>query len=116
MSKRKWTFRIKHILSAIEEIESYTSGMDFESFSGASLVQRACERCFEIIGEAAAGMPDDIKTQYPSVPWSKLKGMRNFLAHQYDEVLETTLWNTVKNDLQGLKQGLQKIDLTQLDE
>lgn len=109
MSKKQWAFRIRHIRESVDEIMTYAHGHDFESFSNTPVLQRAVERCLEIIGEASSGVPDEIKQNYPSIPWNKLKGMRNFLAHQYDEVLEKVLWDTISQDIPKLQEQLSVI-------
>lgn len=111
MSERVWTYRIRHMLQAIEEIQTYTTGMDEEGFYGNQQVQRAVERCFEIIGEAATRLPPPILKQYPDIPWSKIKGMRHFVIHEYDRVLENVLWTTIRNDLGNLQEQLKSISL-----
>lgn len=83
MSKKQWAFRIRHIRESVDEI----------------------------IGEASSAVPDEIKQNYPSIPWSKLKGLRNFLAHQYDEVLEKVLWNTISLDIPKLQEQLSMITI-----
>ncbi len=39
MSKKKWTFRIRHMSEAIDEILAYTQQLDFESFSRSTMAQ-----------------------------------------------------------------------------
>ncbi len=36
-----------------------------------------------IVGEAARNVPGDIRERYPQIPWQKIIGMRNRLAHDY---------------------------------
>ncbi len=40
------------ILKATEDIEEYTSGLEYSGFIGNGMVQAAVERKFQIIGEA----------------------------------------------------------------
>lgn len=40
------------ILRASREIQSFTSGMNINTYRGSDITQRAVERDFEIIGEA----------------------------------------------------------------
>jgi uncharacterized protein with HEPN domain len=111
MSERKWAYRVRHMIDAIIEIKTYTQGMDFEAFAKNRQVQRAVERCFEILGEAATKIPDDVQQKYPAIPWSKIKGMRHFVIHDYDRVLDLSVWNTVSHDLEPLQSQLHDISL-----
>ena len=43
---------IEHILSCIDRIQSYTEGLDYDSFLQKQVVQDAIVRQLEIIGEA----------------------------------------------------------------
>lgn len=50
MSKREDRLLIKDIIDSIQKIESYVSGIDFDTFSDQVMVQDAVVRNFEIIG------------------------------------------------------------------
>jgi len=106
-----WTFRIGHILDAIEQIQSFTEGMSLEAFIDDEKTLRAVERCFEIIGEASRKIPKQVHDGYPDIPWKRIMGLRHFIAHQYDEVREIALWNTIRNDLDDLKKKLLAMEL-----
>ena len=68
MSERDWIFRIDDMLNAIAEIESFVSGRSYDDFINNKMAFRAAERCFEILGEAARKIPDDIKARHNTVP------------------------------------------------
>jgi len=38
-------------------------------------LQDSIIRRIEIIGEAVKNLPDDVKNNYPEVPWKKIAGM-----------------------------------------
>jgi uncharacterized protein with HEPN domain len=100
MSKRdQWIFRIRHIAEAIERIVEYTKSLTCAEFVENRMVREAVERNFEIIGEAASKTPSEIQEKYRDIPWQKMKALRNFIIHQYDEVEEIALWNTIQKDL-----------------
>ena len=50
--------RLQHVLDAINEIETYTKGVDFAQFSSNSMLFSACVRQLEIVGEAANRLTD----------------------------------------------------------
>jgi len=57
--------------------------MDFDSFAKDEKTLYAVIRAVEIIGEAAAKIPDEVRSDFPKVPWREVKGMRNKLVHNY---------------------------------
>lgn len=63
-------------------------------------------RNLEVIGEASSHLPIEIQEQYPDVPWSMMKGIRNILAHEYFGVDLEIVWKTVQDDLPILKKRL----------
>lgn len=66
-------------------------------------------RAFEIIGEAARRIPDEIKDKYPQIEWSKIIAMRNKLAHDYDMVSYEVVWQTGKLIIPELILKIEKI-------
>lgn len=55
------------------------------------------ERQLFIIGEAAARLPDDWKQRLPEVPWRKIVGLRNLLAHGYWVIDAEELWDVARS-------------------
>ncbi len=108
MSPRDWKDYIQDILIAIQEIFSFTSGTNFESFRNDVKTIRAVELNFIIIGEAVNAIPEDVQTNYPHIPWHFMRAMRNRLVHVYFEVDPKLVWDTVKNDLPPLIPALEK--------
>ncbi len=71
-------------------------------------------RKFEIIGEAAKQVPENVKQEYPSVPWREMAGMRDKLIHFYFGVNYELLWQTIRNRIPEIKPVIRQIlqDLT----
>jgi uncharacterized protein with HEPN domain len=61
MSKREPFLLIQDRLESIQKIKSYTLGMTWQDFQNDDKTIDAVIRNFEIIGEAANRVPDDIK-------------------------------------------------------
>lgn len=82
-------------------------GGDHERFEADPVVQAAAQRWLEIIGEAAARLSDDFKTEHPDVAWRDLIGMRNILAHGYFHVDREVMWNAITRDVPKLRSALE---------
>jgi uncharacterized protein with HEPN domain len=100
---------LKDILEAIERIESYVKGCNFEQFSKNTLVEDAVVPNFEIIGEAAKHIPAEMEHAYPLIKWKDMAGMRDKLAHEYFGVDVEILWKTSVNRLPALKPQIEEL-------
>lgn len=107
--EREWIFRIRHILTAIEKIDRYTSNMTFEQFTVDERTIDAVIRNFLVIGEATRHVPGDVRASNPDIPWKLMEGMRHMLVHAYDAVKLDTVWQTVTEDLPPLVAPLRRI-------
>ena len=104
-SSRDWSFRIKDVLTAIENIEKYTAKMTFAKFKKNQLVVDAVIRNFEIIGEASNHIPKSIQSSHPTIPWRQMIALRNFLIHEYFGIDFNTIWQTARIHLPALKEN-----------
>lgn len=102
MPPRDWKFRIQDILDAVQAIQEYTEGMAFKTFSEDRKTVDAVVRNLIIIGEAAIQIPEDLCATYPEVPWYEMRGMRNFVVHEYFKASDRVIWDTVQVDLPSL--------------
>lgn len=74
---------LNHILECITIIQTYTDGMDKDSFLDNSLVQDGVIRNLEIIGESTKQLNQAFRAKYPQIEWKKIAGMRDKLIHDY---------------------------------
>lgn len=65
---RKAVLYLKDIPAALDSIQAFTADFDVEAFQEDDKTLSAVIRKFEIIGEAAKGLPEFIREQYPEVP------------------------------------------------
>ncbi len=100
---------LKDILSAMDSIEIFVDNMDFEEFKEDDKTSSAVIRKFEIIGEATKKLPDEIKNEYPDIPWREMAGMRDKLIHFYFRVKYELVWHTVKDVIPQIKPSLIKV-------
>lgn len=109
MSPENWKLRIDDISESLDRIFEYVEGLDYKSWLNDQKTIDAVIRNLEIIGEAAANVPQEIQDQYVDIPWYQMKGMRNILIHEYFGVDNDVIWRTIQEDLPGLKAKILKL-------
>jgi uncharacterized protein with HEPN domain len=85
------------MVAAGEAILRYTDGVTFDAFADNDEKRAAVERQVFVIGEGAARLPDEWKQRRPVVPWRKIIGLRNLLAHGYWVIDAEELWDVARN-------------------
>jgi len=109
MTMRDYQFYVKDILDAMEAIDTFAAGMEFDQFKADDKTSSAVIRKFEIIGEAAKHIPDSIRDKYPDVPWKEMAGMRDKLIHFYMGVKYELVWQTIKDVIPQIKPVLRQM-------
>ncbi|MCY4133633.1 MAG: DUF86 domain-containing protein [bacterium] len=85
---------IEHILLAAERLEEIADdGRDL--FETSWMARAAAERQLEIIGEAAGKLSQELARQRPGLPLDKARAMRNFIAHDYDDIDRELVWEAI---------------------
>ena len=95
MTQRQLSEFLEDILDAITEIEGFIANVRFEAFIENREKVLAVVKLLEIIGEATKKIPDELRRQYPDIPWKAVTGMRDVLVHEYWQVDEAVVWGTV---------------------
>lgn len=106
--KRVSKLYIKDILDSIKSICKYTNGLSFKAFRSKKIVIDAVVRNFEIIGEAAKNVSENVKYIQPGIPWKEMSGMRNKIIHEYFGIDLDIIWKTIQG-LPDLETAFKKI-------
>ncbi len=77
---------------AAREIVQFVQGMKWAKFENDKIVRYAVERQLLVIGEAANHVSDQFRKEHPEIPWGRIIGQRNVLAHEYGEILVERIW------------------------
>ncbi len=107
--KRNYLFFLKDVLEYADKARSFTKGMNFNDFINDEKTFMATVRALEIIGEAIRHIPDEIRKNYPEIPWYQIIGFRNTVIHEYFGIDKKLVWDTLKDDLTFVKEQISKI-------
>jgi uncharacterized protein with HEPN domain len=105
---REPNLSLRDISEAISMIERFTLGMDFDAYREDLKTMAAVERKLLLISEAAVRLGDEGPALCPGLPWENIRGIGNWLRHQYDRVDVETVYRTVREDLPALKAGVER--------
>jgi len=99
------------IVEAIKLILHYVEGVDFDSLAANIEKQDAILRRITIIGEATKRLSKDFREQHPTIHWKEIAGMRDVIAHDYDEVDLDEVWTVVNENLPQLLAYIEPLTL-----
>src|SRR3954453_8918483 len=106
LSSRTPDQSLHDILKSILMIEQFVAGVSFERFREEPMRIAAVERHLQKISEAAIRLSDQADILCPGIPWRNIRGIGNFLRHEYDRVDLDTVWHTVIDHLPPLKSSV----------
>ena len=109
MSKREPLLLLEDIIESIRKIRIYTNGLSLADFLKDDKTIDAVIRNFEIIGEAANRIPDEIRDKFQSVNWHRIRGFRNRIVHDYMGIDYEIVWEIIEKDLEDLQNKIQAI-------
>ena len=100
---------IQKIIGYIEDIEIYVGNMQAKDFLTDKKTITACAFTVSQIGEITKEIEEETIKKYSTIPWNSIKGMRNRIVHDYENVDLSVLWGTIKESLPDLKEKLKDI-------
>jgi uncharacterized protein with HEPN domain len=96
---------LEQMIEAASRATSFIDGMELEDFLGDIRTQQAVAMSLINIGEMATRIERDhsqFHAAYSDLSWSKMKGIRNRIAHGYIELDFSVVWDTTAVDLPEL--------------
>ena len=99
---RKVLLFLKDMRVAAERVRLYTQNISFESYRQNQEKIDATLHNLEIIGEAAKNIPDEVRANYPTIPWRSMARFRDVIAHHYFGIDLETVWDIIENELPAL--------------
>ena len=100
--------RLRDMLEAIAAIERHLH-RGKAAFEQDELLQGWFVRNLQILGEAARGLPDDVRALTPDIEWPQIIGMRNVLVHGYLDIDADIVWDAASRDAPALKPHIEEL-------
>ena len=108
-ARREWRCYIHDMIGFCEKVQAWTKGLNRAEFIADDAVYAATLRNLGLIGKAATRIPDSIRKANPGIPWSKIIGMRNRLAHACLHINNPAIWSIIRDDVPALVPALRRI-------
>lgn len=106
---------IQKIIMYINDVFKYIEGINAKEFLNDKKTITACAFSVTQIGELVKEISDETIEKYNKIPWNSIKGMRNRIVHDYENVDLSVLWGTIHESLPQLKDELEDIILKETD-
>ncbi|MDR1777229.1 MAG: DUF86 domain-containing protein [Desulfovibrio sp.] len=90
------------MLEYAKNLRDYSERCDRDSFLNDALLQNAAGMCFINLGEFQNRLPEEFKLQQSGIPWAKIRGLRNIMAHDYVSVDWNLIWEVMQDGIPQL--------------
>ncbi len=98
------------IIDSSKKILDFTKGVssaddfyaDFKTFDAVLMN-------FVVIGESVAKLSQELRDQHSHIPWAKIKGFRNIVAHNYFGVDAEEVWQIIQTHIAVLLKDIKAI-------
>jgi uncharacterized protein with HEPN domain len=98
------------ILESVESILNFSGEHhDLEDFYKDKKTFDAVLMNFIIVGEAISRLSENFKTENYQVPWNRIKGFRNIIAHDYFGVNPEIVWQIIHDEIPNFKEKIEQI-------
>ena len=108
MQKDEFVY-VGHMLDKAHEALSLVRGKTHQDYDSDSILRLALTHLIQVIGEAARRVSPQFRDRHPQIPWEAIAGMRSKIVHDYMNVDEDIVWDSVTQELQPLIEELKKI-------
>jgi uncharacterized protein with HEPN domain len=107
--KEKDKIILKKIIGYIDDVSIYVSEINQKSFITDKKTLFACAFAISQIGELSGEISESVQKENADISWKSIKGMRNKIVHDYENIDFNVLWGTIEKSLPELRNQLGKI-------
>lgn len=97
------------MLDAAQQIQAAVQPLTLATFKSNREKQAAVLYFCLIIGEATKRISFELRAQASEIPWREMAGLRDIVAHQYDQVDLETVWQITQTSIPDLQFRLESL-------
>jgi uncharacterized protein with HEPN domain len=109
MSERSQAWYLTEIVESAEIMQQEIKDMTEDEFLASQTAKDAVCFRFIAVGHAASQLTEETRSLLQDVPFERMRGMRNVLAHDYTVIDYTRVWRTAVQDVPKLAQKIQPV-------
>jgi uncharacterized protein with HEPN domain len=102
---------LRHMVNAIEQLESYMRGMSESEFAARVMVQDAAAYQVRIVSETAKNISSEFQESHPKVPWGTISRIHSKIIGEDYKLNISMAWDVIQDDLPLLKHTIRKLML-----
>lgn len=87
---------LRDIYQAGQNVVKFSDGLTREALELDDVRTSAILYQIMIVGEATKRLSPKFRLQHPDLPWIQMAGMRDILAHQYDKIDFSLMWDVIR--------------------
>lgn len=106
---RDFKLLIADMMAACERATEIVAPLQRRHFDEWSVERLAVERLLLILGEAAKGVPQEVRDLAPDIPWRAIMGVRDRLVHAYADTDQDVIWTAVVVHVPNTRAQLQRL-------
>jgi uncharacterized protein with HEPN domain len=106
---RREELYLRDIVEAADFVAQFITGLDRVAFQKSELVRSAVAHKLSTVGEAAAHMPEEVRSRHPEVPWTKIVAFRNIMVHAYFGIDWDEVWRAAIRECPVLKELIESV-------
>ena len=93
---------LKKVLKYAQDALSYVGDMDYDSFIADGKTLAAVAFVLGQIGELAKNVSEETQSASADIDWRGMRGLRNRIVHDYENIDMKMLWDVIRTDLPKL--------------
>ncbi len=90
----------------LESTKNVASCNDFMLSMDGMVLFNSTNMCLQTIGETVRQVDEltagKLLPSYPAIPWQQVKGMRNFISHEYLSIDPSVIFATIKTNIRPM--------------